>query len=65
MRPTENRRYRQAAADYLSLPRDHPEVVALAWDASQAADVAAFAVLRQGAAERSEEHALSRNLAGL
>lgn len=62
-----NHRYRQAAADYLSLPRDHPDVIALAWEACQAADLAAFEVMRQGAkrAEGRENHALSRSLAGV
>ena len=54
MSPIENRRYRQAAADYLSLPWDHPVVVALAWQAAQAADLAAFAVLREGAQRATE-----------
>ena len=65
MNAYQNRRYRQAASDYLSLPRDHPRVIALAWQACQAADLAAFEVLRQGAAERSEDHALSQHLAHL
>ena len=65
MNAQQNRRYRQAASDYLSLPRDHPDVIALAWAACQAADLAAFAVLREGATERSEDHALSRRLARL
>ena len=68
MHPTKNRRYRQAASDYLSLPFDHPAVIALAWRAVQAADLAAFEVLREGgqrATEGSGNHALPRNLAGV
>ncbi len=67
MRSTDNRRYRQAAADYLSLPLDHPVVIQLAWEACQAADLAAFAVLRAGAkpAERIEKHVLPRDLASV
>lgn len=66
MSPQENRRYRAAAADYLSLPPDHPAVVALAWQACQAADLAAFEVLRGGgprSTEGSGNHALPRDLA--
>lgn len=40
-------RYQKAAADYLDLPLDDPEVVRLARKARQAADLAAFAVLRE------------------
>ena len=66
MRPQENRRYRKPAADYLGLPLDHPAVIALAWQAAQAADMAAFEVLRRGAAERSDQdHALPRRMAHL
>ena len=60
-----NHRYRQAASDYLGLPRDHPDVIALAWRACQAADLAAFEVLRE-AAERSDQgSALSHRMARL
>ena len=64
MRPTENRRYRQAASDYLKRPLDHPDVVQLAWEACQVADMAAFEVLRQGGqrAEGRGDHALSCGL---
>ncbi len=68
MSPTENRRYRKPAADYLGLPWDHPAVVALAWQAAQAADLAAFAVLREGAQRatgRGNNDALPQHLAGL
>ena len=67
MRPIENRRYRQAASDYLRRPSDDPAVIALAWQACQAADLAAFEVLRQGGrqAEGRENRALSRDLAHL
>ena len=63
-----NHRYRQAASDYLGLPRDHPEVITLAWRACQEADLAAFAVLREGArrvGRSNQDHALSRRLARL
>ena len=68
MNAYQNRRYRQAASDYLSLPRDHPDVIALAWAACQAADLAAFAVLREGAQRatgRGNNDALPQHLAGL
>ena len=64
MNAQQNRRYRKAATDYMHLPLDHPAVVRLAWDAAQAADLAAFEVLRHGA-ERSADHALPRHLAHL
>ena len=67
MNAQQNHRYRLAASDYLSLPRDHPAVIMLAWRARQAADLAAFEVLRQGArVERSDKnHALPHRLAHL
>ena len=60
-----NHRYRQAASDYLSLPRDHPEVAALAWRACQAADLAAFEVLREAAERSDKNHALPHRMARL
>lgn len=48
MQSQENHRYRRAAADYLGRSLDDSSVIELAWQASQAADMAAFAVLRAG-----------------
>ncbi|MDA8206381.1 MAG: hypothetical protein M0Z36_09945 [Thermaerobacter sp.] len=49
MRAQDNRRYRQAAADYLHRPFDDPAVIQLAWEAAKAAELVAFEVLRAGA----------------
>ena len=46
MHARENRRYRQAAADYLHRAVDDGEVVQAADAAQKAADSAAYAVLR-------------------
>ncbi|AEJ38628.1 hypothetical protein TPY_0426 [Sulfobacillus acidophilus TPY] len=40
-------RYRQAAADYLGLPPDHPAVIGAARQAAQAAELAVFDYLRR------------------
>ncbi len=58
MSPEDNRRYRQAAADYLQRPVTDTDVIHWAAKAQAAADLAAYGVLRE-AAERDRERSRS------